>query len=97
MFKTNELIRVIHPQKIAHCDRNCQQFFQKIKKICGCLINLETFSFKEVEIWAVKNIFPLVFIKYLSYSEVQRAKLLMFRSDPFKFVLQKRSIGTGFW
>ena len=27
---------------------------------------------KNIEIWAVKNIFPLDFDKYLSYSEVQK-------------------------
>ena len=50
----------------------------------------------------MNNIFPLEIIKYLSYSErkcKRTAKLLMFRSDPFKFalnLLQKRSIGTSF-
>ena len=50
----------------------------------------------------MKNISPIDFIKYLSYPEVQKkkAKLLIFRSDPFEFVLnqlQKRSMETSFW
>ena len=41
------------------------------KKNFGRLIKLGTFLLKKNEIWAVKNIFRLDFIKYLSYSEVQ--------------------------
>ena len=47
---------------------------------------------EKIEIRAVKNIFPLDFAKYLSYSELQKN-----RREFVVYLLQKRSMGTSFW
>ena len=77
MYKTNQLINVIHLQKLANQSmlngalviEIVSNSFCESKENFGRLIKLGTFSLKKNEIWAVKNIFPLDFIKYLSYSE----------------------------
>ena len=44
-------------------------YFTESKKNFCCLIKWGTLeSKKKIEIWAVKNMFPLDFAKYLSYS-----------------------------
>ena len=74
MFKTNEPIKVIYLQKLSFivewrtCDRSCQQFFQwKQEKLRSFDKARNILIEKKFEIWAVQNIFPLDFIKYLSY------------------------------
>ena len=80
MFKTNEPIKVIHLLKLASQSmlngtlviEIVSNSFSGNKKSFGRLMKLGTFSLKKNEIWAVKNIFPLDFTKYLSYSEVEK-------------------------
>ena len=72
MFKTSEPIKVIHLQKFAN------QLILNGPFVIGIVSNSfseskEHFNGKKIEIWAVKNIFPLDFIKYLSYLEVQKS------------------------
>ena len=70
MFKINEPIKVIHLQKLAN-----QSMLND-----ALVIEVVSSSFSESK-KNMKNIFPLEFIRYLSYSERQRTeKLLMFRS-----------------
>ena len=59
MLNSNEPIKVVHFQKLAN---------QTI--LNGALV-VEMLNMG-YEMWAVKNVFPLDFAKYLSYSEVQK-------------------------
>ena len=70
-FKTNEPIKVIHLQKLAN------QLMLNSALVIEIVSNAfseskERSNWKKIETWVVKNIFPLDFIKYLIYSEVQR-------------------------
>ena len=70
-FKTNEPIKVIHLQKLAN------QLMLNGALVIEIVSNSfseskERSNWKKIETWVVKNIFPLDFIKYLIYSEVQR-------------------------
>ena len=78
IFKTNQPIKVIHLQKLANQSilngalvieivRNC---FSESKKHFGLLMKLG--NWKEKLRYGMKSIFPLDFIKHLSYSEVQK-------------------------
>ena len=64
--------------------------FDKVDKASNVLI-------EEKYIWVLKNIYPLDFTKYLSYSEVQKNSKIVNVADPFKFALEKRSIRASFW
>ena len=76
MFKTNQPIKVIHFQKLANQSilngalviEIVSNSFSESKKNFSRLIKLGKFCFR----YGMKNIFPLDFIKYLSYSEVQK-------------------------
>ena len=64
MFKINEQIKVLHLQKLANQSM-----------LNGALvIEVVSNSFNESKknLGHMKNIFPLEFIEYLSYSEVQK-------------------------
>ena len=75
MFKTNEPIKVIHFQKLANQSmlngalviETVSNSFSESKKNVGRLKKLRTKNIKNM-----KNIFPLDFMKFLSYSEVRK-------------------------
>ena len=76
MFNSNEPIKVAHVQKLVNqsilndtlVTEMVNNSSSESKKNFGCLIKRETFQSNNIKIWAVKNIFPLAFTKYLSYS-----------------------------
>ena len=78
MFKTNEPIKVIHLQNLANQSilngalviEIVSNSFSESKKNFGRLIKLG--NWKKTLRYGIKKIFPLDFIKYLSYSEVQK-------------------------
>ena len=83
MFKliSNKPIKVAHLQKLANQSmvngalaiEMVINSFGESKNNFGRLMKRGTFlSKKKIEIWAVKNLFPLDFAIYLSYSEVQK-------------------------
>ena len=82
MLISNEPIKNRSPSKIGQsingelrtCYRNGNSSFSKSKKSFGCLMKRGTFLSKknEINIWAVKILFPLDFAIYLSYSEMQK-------------------------
>ena len=78
MLNSNEPIKVAHLQKLANESmlngalviEMINNSLSESKKNFGRLRKCGTFLSRKIEIWAVKNIFPLDFAKYLSYSEV---------------------------
>ena len=80
MFKTNQPIKVIHLQKLANQSilngplviEIVSNFFSESKKNFIKRWFDKTRELKKQIRYATKNIFPLDFIKYLSYSEVQK-------------------------
>ena len=80
MFHLSEPIKVAHLQKLtsqsmlngALVIEIVNNSFSESKKNFGRLIKRETFKWIKIKIWAVKNIFPLDFVKYLSYSKCKR-------------------------
>ena len=80
MFKTNQPIKVIHLQKsYSHSILNgplvieivSNLFSESKKNFIKRLFNKVRELKRQIR-YAMKNIFPLDFIKYLSYSEVQK-------------------------
>ena len=80
MFKTNQPIKVIHLQKLANQSilngpiviEIVSHFFSESKKdFIKRSINKVRELKKQIR-YAMKNISPLDFIKYISYSEVQK-------------------------
>ena len=75
LFNWNEPIKVAHLQKLANQSmlndalviEMVNYSFSESKNNFGCLIKQETFQSNKIKIWAVKNIFPLDFAKYLSH------------------------------
>ena len=80
MFKTNQPIKVTHLQKLANQSilnspfviEIVSNFFSESKKNFIKRSFDKTRELKKQIRCAMKNIFPLDFIKYLSYSEVQK-------------------------
>ena len=80
MFKTNQPIKVTHLQKLANQSilndsfviEIVSNFFSESKKNFIKRTFDKTRELKKQIRYAMKNIFPLDFIKYLSYSEVQK-------------------------
>ena len=80
MFKTNQPIKVIHLQKLANqsilngpfvIEIVCNFFSESKKDFIKRSFNKVRELKKQIR-YAMKNIFPLDFIKYISYSEVQK-------------------------
>ena len=114
MFNRNEPIKVIHLQKLANQSmlnsvlaieivRNSQQEkllpFDKARNV---VFEKKRKKKKRNEKWEVKNIFPLDFIKYLSYLEQEKNSKVVnvqIRSPRVcsKSVTEYKSIGTFFW
>ena len=82
MLNSNEAIKVALLFKLANQSvlngalviEMVKNSFRESKKNFGRLMKRGTFLSKKIEIWAVKNIFPLDFTKYLHYSEVQKTR-----------------------
>ena len=80
MFKTNQPIKVTHLQKLANQSilkgsfliEIVSNFFSESKKNFIKRTFDKTRELKKQIRYAMKNIFPLDFIKYLSYLEVQK-------------------------
>ena len=80
MFKTNQPIKVIHLQKLANQSilngpfviEIVSHFFSESKKDFIKRSFNKVRELKKQIRYAMKNIFPLDFIKYISYSEVQK-------------------------
>ena len=80
MFKTNQPIKVTHLQKLANQSilngsfviEIVSNFFSESKKNFIKQTFDKTRELKKQIRYAMKNIFPLDFIKYLSYLEVQK-------------------------
>ena len=71
MLKSNQLINqsMLNGTLVIEMVSNS---FSKNKKNLSRLIKRETFKWEKMEIWAVRNRFPLDISKCLSYSEVQK-------------------------
>ena len=74
MLNSNKPIEVIHLQKLANqsmlngallLEMVNNSFSGRSNKF-GLLIKQETFYLKKIEMWAVKNIFPIEITKYLT-------------------------------
>ena len=80
MFKRNQPIKVIHLQKLANQSilngpfviEIVSHFFSESKKDFIKRSFNKVRELKKQIRYAMKNIFPLDFIKYISYSEVQK-------------------------
>ena len=80
MFKTNQPIKVTHLQKLANQSilngpfviEIVSHFFSESKKDFIKQSFNKVRELKKQIRYAMKNIFPLDFIKYISYSEVQK-------------------------
>ena len=80
MFKTNQPIKVTHLQKLANQSilngsfviEIVSNFFSESKKNFIKRTFDKTSKLKKQIRYAMQNIFPLDFIKYLSYLEVQK-------------------------
>ena len=80
MYKTNQPIKVIHLQKLATQSilndppmiEIVSNFFSESKKNITKRSFDKSRELKKQIRYAMKNIFPLDFIKYLSYLEVQK-------------------------
>ena len=80
MFKTSQPIKVIHLQKLANQSilngpfviEIVSHFFSESKKDFIKRSFNKVRELKKQIRYAMKNMFPLDFIKYISYSEVQK-------------------------
>ena len=93
MLISNKPIKVAHLQKLANQPMvngalgNDNNSFSESNKICSFDETRNVLIEKnQIKIRGAKNLFPLQFDIYLSYSEVQKnRKLIMFRSDFSKY------------